>query len=728
MLLTSLEIKMITLILKNFRCWESHTFTFNKNGIILISGVSGKGKSTILNALLYVITGNMKNVTMFGKEKHMSEVILKIDDFIITRGKNPTRFNVKRNSDIYESDQAQSIIDEYFGIDFKHISYIDQDNQFSFVYLTPENKMSFLRNLLLSSDSIEKIKEDVKKKMDTSKKEAIIEDSNINITTSFLSTLKYTENINKISKRLITSDNYKETFDLQQNNLEKSKKNKLILQTKIRKLEENRKKYLESSKVTDKIKELENQLSLFDLPSDLSELSKEKEYAIKKKKYSEDIDLLEKYNEQLKTKDHFSIELYMEKLNKIVPVHRKLVELDDKIGDKDIDELNSLKTSLINDIKNIHLYMEQQNVYKCPSCKSSLKLKNGILENFNNEYTYTPVEDGSLHKKQKQLDSVQKDLILLERYKDEYNKQFDLLEELLKDSIFSMETDFDDLFNKYKIEERQCSTLKSNINDLEKRIKGHEYKENSRDVYIIMEEIARHNESIKRMNEINQQLKNLQSQQVSIDIDPIHEIEETKNKLDEYEEKIETYIKSIEQLKKWKDNEKYTELTNQIQKSKDAKEYLIEEVKSCEKLLYYIKEAETRSIFDFIDSLNSHASIYIEDFFPDEDISVSLVTNKELKSGKDKVGLFFEVNYKTMKGDIDFLSGGQKDRVNLAFTLAFSELVQNRILLLDECISSLDSETSDTVIETLKDKYKGKLILCVAHQVNTGTFDQVVNV
>ena len=79
-----------------------------------------------------------------------------------------------------------------------------------------------------------------------------------------------------------------------------------------------------------------------------------------------------------------------------------------------------------------------------------------------------------------------------------------------------------------------------------------------------------------------------------------------------------------------------------------------------------------------------------------------------------------------MEGDIDFLSGGQRDRINLAFTLAFSELVDNRILLLDECISSLDSETTDTVVETLKEKYKGKLIICVSHQVNTGMFDEVI--
>ena len=284
----------ISLSLKNFRCWESHTFSFNENGIILLSGVSGKGKSTILNALLYVITGNLKNVTMFGKEKQSSEVILKIDNFIIKRGKNPTRFMVQKDSEKYESDQAQSIINDYFGIDFKHISYIDQDNQFSFVYLTPENKMSFLRNLLLSSEPIDQIKDDIKKKMDTSKKEVIMEDSNITISTTFLSSLSYTENINKISKRLITSDNYQETLDLQQTNLEKSKKNKLILYTKIRKLDENRKKYLDCSKVTDKIKELQIQLSSVKIDSsNLIELSNEKENAIKKKKYTEDIELLE---------------------------------------------------------------------------------------------------------------------------------------------------------------------------------------------------------------------------------------------------------------------------------------------------------------------------------------------------------------------------------------------------------------------------------------------------
>ena len=54
----------------------------------------------------------------------------------------------------------------------------------------------------------------------------------------------------------------------------------------------------------------------------------------------------------------------------------------------------------------------------------------------------------------------------------------------------------------------------------------------------------------------------------------------------------------------------------------------MEEVKCYEKLQHYVKEAETKSIIDFIDSLNQHAQLYIEDFFKDEDIQVQLVTNK----------------------------------------------------------------------------------------------------
>ena len=117
------------------------------------------------------------------------EVVLSIQDLVITRGKNPTRFSVRQGMRVYEEDQAQHLINSYFGHDFKHISYIDQDNSNSFVYLSPEAKMTFLRHLLLSAEPIDEIKDKIKAKMDACKKELTTEEATLTTSLSFLKTL-----------------------------------------------------------------------------------------------------------------------------------------------------------------------------------------------------------------------------------------------------------------------------------------------------------------------------------------------------------------------------------------------------------------------------------------------------------------------------------------------------------------------------------------------------------
>jgi DNA repair exonuclease SbcCD ATPase subunit len=354
---------------------------------------------------------------------------------------------------------------------------------------------------------------------------------------------------------------------------------------------------------------------------------------------------------------------------------------------------------------------------------------------------------------EKNLKNVQKQLDVLLHQRSEYNKLFDDFELLavtiekkynnndysaLLSTLKKDEQTF--LFTKKTKEDTERQLKRFNLDEVNEEVKD-EVKDEAKDEENIVREILKIEQQLSRHAEISSRLKKLDevgvsdtsdTSDTSDNVDYSALLSDYKEKLLQTDEKISQYSDSIRQLELWRQNEenniKYKELEESIQRSKDAKDYGMEVVKCCEKLLLYVKDAETRSVFDFIESLNYHASLYIEDFFPDEDFHVQLSTTKELKSGKDKMGLFFEVQYGTMKGELDFLSGGQRDRVNLAFTLAFSELVQNRVLLLDECISSLDSETSDTVIETLHQKYKGKLIICVAHQVNTGVFDQVVEI
>lgn len=729
----------LTLTLKNFKCWENQTFTFDEQGIVLLSGMSGKGKSTILNAILYVISGQVKNITMFGKEKVKSEVTLTLPSFTITRGKNPTVFTVKKDKEVLELEKAQTVIDSYFGSSFKHISYIDQDNQYSFVYLSPEAKMTFLRELLLSNEPIDTYREQTKQRLDRAKKEVIEHDTALGMSTSFIKSLSFTKQEPLlVGKRVITIDNVVDTMNTQKTNLEKSKKNRTILVNKRAHAEEWYNKQ-------QKHKDIVTQLSLLGdkerFEKRLDELThqklryeQQKEQREKQQKYLECIQLFEECTEKLHVVDR-SFEAKLPSIDMLVNIYRHIVKLGDSMGDRTVEDLDLSLSDIQLNVQRLTDRLHPS--LECPSCQTTLILKDNMLK------TVTKDDSVVLDVKQlttqlnlakKQLDNVQKEKNRLEQQTIEYNDYIGRFDALLTTLNLSESDDFEAIQTLYRQQERTFMLLNSKREDASVQMNRFKPRGELTDVTAdacsfeeTIEELTTVKHTLKKIIELNTQLEA---------IGPIPEDMDSSttnaDKIKEYEVKIDTYTESYETLREWKRvhdmNQQYTELKESMDGHVHAKDYFNEEVKACELLLYYIKEAETSSIFEFIDGLNQHAGLYLEDFFPDEDLRVELVTTKELKSGKDKLGLFFEVSYKTIKGDIDILSGGQRDRVNLAFTLAFSELVDSKVLLLDECVSSLDSDTSDVVIDTLKEKYKNKLVICVAHQVNTGVFDKVIQI
>ena len=70
------------------------------------------------------------------------------------------------------------------------------------------------------------------------------------------------------------------------------------------------------------------------------------------------------------------------------------------------------------------------------------------------------------------------------------------------------------------------------------------------------------------------------------------------------------------------------------------------------------------------------------------------------------------------------ISGGQRQRIGLA-----RALYQNRsVLLLDEATSSVDSETEQTILETLHSIKIGKIIIMIAHRRSTiEKCDQIID-
>jgi DNA repair exonuclease SbcCD ATPase subunit len=105
---------------------------------------------------------------------------------------------------------------------------------------------------------------------------------------------------------------------------------------------------------------------------------------------------------------------------------------------------------------------------------------------------------------------------------------------------------------------------------------------------------------------------------------------------------------------------------------------------------------------------------------------------KTAKTSRDIQFFFATTNDNVSQSDsirgITTYSGGEADRLSLAFTCAATGFSDCPLLFLDECISSLDTELRDKVIRTLRTVVKEKFVIVVCHDTVDGLFDSVVMV
>ena len=128
--------------LKNFRCYEDTKFDFGEKGLVLLSGSSGKGKSTILMAIDFALFGNGTKIVSHGKKS--CSVALQIGDLKIERKKGPNHIIV---NDKYEDAAGEAIIQHKFGKIFNSVSYIPQNPKKSFVLMSPSDMLILILDL-----------------------------------------------------------------------------------------------------------------------------------------------------------------------------------------------------------------------------------------------------------------------------------------------------------------------------------------------------------------------------------------------------------------------------------------------------------------------------------------------------------------------------------------------------------------------------------------------------
>lgn len=243
----------------------------------------------------------------------------------------------------------------------------------------------------------------------------------------------------------------------------------------------------------------------------------------------------------------------------------------------------------------------------------------------------------------------------------------------------------------------------------------------------VNQDIENTNNQIKNLTETYDKNKKLSIRSIS---KHIHNNKEELQKLEKERQQIEENIKLI---REWSiNNDKYIQYSKQLQefeKYKMQENEISDKLKSIYRLKDVIRDAESMCMKRILDSINNSVSSYLDIFFQTHPIKVTLSIHEEEDNIKttQKIGqVHLVVDYKDMDADISILSGGELQRVVIAYNLALADLFNVPLILLDECTSNLDQELTETIVRGIRDNTVGKNILMIAHQVVSGIFDDVV--
>lgn len=159
--------------IKGFRTIQQYECEFQSESITLISGPSGVGKTTLMNAIFWCLYGTLKNVRKFGTKSGTCMVNIDLGNMRMTRSKSPETLLVEEISgeDVtatYKDDEAQERIVNLFGSSMIWLSscYLSQGTRNKFLESPPSERLSLLSELCFSNQSpeihIEKIDEKMK--------------------------------------------------------------------------------------------------------------------------------------------------------------------------------------------------------------------------------------------------------------------------------------------------------------------------------------------------------------------------------------------------------------------------------------------------------------------------------------------------------------------------------------------------------------------------------------
>lgn len=736
---------VMIITLKNFKCWENATFSAIDNGITLVSGNSGCGKSSIIQAVYFALYGKGHKVVRIGTSSCSVEV--QIAGMRIVRTKRPNRLVV---NDIHEDAVGQSVIDKVFGKNFDIVSYIAQDSFGSLVYMTASARLEFLEKFAFENVDIDAIKSGVKLAVRADEDERLRQQAALQFAQKTLDEIRVPDtvdapeedlhDINTLTRELDDARQSHSARERRVADAESALKHHVTTTARVRDIE---------SEIDTMRADLESLGHIEDISDTVDLLRAAEKYAA----YSDAVANRDTLEEQCATmrvaeqnkwnsqKDALASSLWdrMSRAECLAEIERLAVisEANKRYMDAErrMDKLRKYRDEYVA----IRAYSGKP--AKCPECNCALSVIDG------GDVIHAHAQDDAKTERASKIRKKYEEYVVLERNKNVFTPGVDMKE---------IQTYFDkNIYTEKKLSEYSVFSVSESLAALQKKLERVRKNicdpapENPGvDSVSLRAKISAHatvSEAHSRLSRrIASKTKTLQKL-----VSELGDVQALEKELSESRADLVSSSKLLYDLEKavgnaysvrtaWDRYNAYVTQRENIDATQARVDSAARALKSAEvelshslELKEIVARAESDCLDTIINTINIHAQHFIDLFFQTNPMTVLLSSYKQVVTGKSvryKPQINLTVQYKGADTALASLSGGERARVSLAFTLALSEIYHSPILMLDESISSLDHDATTDVLDAIKDTAGERAVLVVSHQANTGMFDGVISI
>jgi len=657
---------MIKLNLKNFKKYKDFQLELPTTGLIRLHGVSGSGKTSILQAITYALYGKCNGAINTWNEKS-SKVELNAFGLNIVRTRGPNEITV---NDVVFSDDADSLIASSLNmtkLEFDLSSYVRQQSENSILALSPAEQLNVIHQLAFKGKSPNEVKDKLKTALNASIQELQSIESSI-----------------------------------------------LSIESKIKSIEDeisyNTSRMQEPSSTSEELQSVVSQANtkINSLNQSLSELSKE--YDSLKAIQTTDTygklkrcrDFIDKYPDELKTKENWLLsnpspenEQYLsDKITDATDRKRILIQERAKISQvidslKDKVKYESNRKRVLSDFTKFHNAVNPSSIEQ--STKSDLK---ALAVSSESMADYIRAASGG-----DDLASLESQVLEKATLIKEVSDELLGFEHIRKKNI--------ERHADIKRVKGEISTLHEHFNIAQDRIEKFKNIPSEADVFSRLESISSEKESI--LNVIQSLNKT------------ISECKLEQSKHEQFKQAQERILSLSDKIGSMK-----VEVGSKVLEANSVRL----KIENTNKLMELATKCGLEVVSQVLDEINLRAKYWLDQLFDGEVSAnlMPFKKLKSKEEVVDKISLEVFFNGTKLSDYNDDLSGGQKVRLRTAFSLAMSDMFNSPVLILDESFSGVDNATVLECLEAIHPLAQRKLVLVVEHGASGYSFDQTIEV